>query len=62
MSEKVSNLKSHLGFWMRMVSNNVSYSFANKLNSSGVTVAEWVVLREMYSTNKTTPSKIAEII
>ncbi|MCO5142346.1 MAG: MarR family transcriptional regulator [Oligoflexia bacterium] len=47
---------------MRMISNSVSYSFARKLNASGVTVAEWVILREMYgSGDKTSPSTVAEI-
>ena len=58
----VSDLKSHIGFWMRIVSNNVSHSFARRLESSGVTVAEWVVLREMYGGDATTtPGKIAEL-
>jgi DNA-binding MarR family transcriptional regulator len=47
---------------MRTVSNNVSHSFARKLESSGVTVAEWVVLREMYGGDETTsPSAVAEL-
>lgn len=57
-----SHLTSHIGFWMRLISNNVSHSFARKLESSGVTVAEWVVLREMYKTNDvTSPGVIAEV-
>lgn len=58
-----SKLKSHIGFWMRLVSNNVSHSFARKLEDSGVTVAEWVVLREMYSAkgDNITPSTIADL-
>lgn len=59
---KASHLTSHIGYWMRMVSNNVSYSFARKLDASGVTVAEWVVLREMYAGNdSTSPSRVAEL-
>lgn len=59
---EASKLTDHVGYWMRLVSNNVSYSFARKLDDSGVTVAEWVILREMYSKNETTsPSEIAEI-
>lgn len=59
---EASDLKAHLGFWMRLVSNHVSHAFARKLESSGVTVAEWVVLREMYGGNETTsPSKVAEL-
>lgn len=57
-----SHLKSHIGFWMRLISNNVSHAFARKLEASGVTVAEWVVLREMYSSDDiTSPSAIADL-
>jgi len=57
-----SRLTVHIGFWMRLVSNHVSYAFAHKLESSHVTVAEWVVLREMYGGNDTTsPSAVAEL-
>jgi DNA-binding MarR family transcriptional regulator len=55
----VSDLRSHTGFWLRFVSNHVSNSFARKLVGSGVTVAEWVVLREMFDTSATSPSAIA---
>lgn len=58
----VSSLKSHIGYRLRVVSNAVSHSFAKALSSSDVTVAEWVVLREMYSENKiTSSSNIADI-
>jgi len=57
-----SGLKKHIGFWMRVVSNQVSHAFARKLEASGVTVAEWVVLREMYgSGERTAPSVVAEL-
>jgi DNA-binding MarR family transcriptional regulator len=55
----VSELKKHVGFWLRFVSNHVSYAFAVKLERTGVTVAEWVILREMYGTESTSPSTIA---
>ena len=58
--EPVSDLKKHIGFWMRFVSNHVSHGFARKLEQSGVTVAEWVVLREMYGRGEVTPSEVAE--
>lgn len=59
---KVSHLKSHIGYHLRVVSNAVSHSFAKKLTASEVTVAEWVILREMYSnSDKTSPSVVAEI-
>lgn len=60
--KKASELTRHIGYWMRVVSNSVSHSFARKLEASGVTVAEWVVLREMYGGNDTTsPSAVSEL-
>lgn len=62
MKQTSSDLRSHLGFWMRLVSNHVSHAFARRLGSAGVTVAEWVVLREMFSNRGTTsPSAVAEL-
>lgn len=58
----VSHLKSHIGFWMRIVSNHVSNAFARKLERSGVTVAEWVVMREMFGENQTSPSVVSSRI
>ncbi len=46
---------------MRFVSNHVSHAFARKLVETGVTVAEWVVLREMYGRDDATPSHVAEL-
>lgn len=57
-----SDLKQHIGFWMRFVSNHVSYAFARKLEASGVTVAEWVILREMFEARgDTSPSVVADL-
>lgn len=59
---KASELKSHIGYHLRVVSNAVSQSFARKLLASDVTVAEWVILREMYAGDeKTSPSIVAEL-
>jgi DNA-binding MarR family transcriptional regulator len=55
-----SDLQTHAGFWLRYVSNHVSHAFARKVESLGVTVAEWVILREMYSTDSVAPSELAE--
>jgi DNA-binding MarR family transcriptional regulator len=57
----VSGLKSHVGFWLRFVSNHVSHAFGRKLLDSGVTVAEWVVLREMYDAEEMSPSMLADL-
>lgn len=58
-----SDLTRHIGFWMRRVSNHVSHTFARRLKAHDVTVAEWVVLREMYAQrdNQTSPSHVAEL-
>lgn len=54
-----SNLEDHLGYWLRFVSNHVSQSFAAKVESQGVSVAAWVVLREMYEVPEVIPSEVA---
>jgi DNA-binding MarR family transcriptional regulator len=58
---RVSDLKKHVGFWMRFVSNHVSHVFARRLLESEVTVAEWVVMREMYGREEMAPSELAEL-
>lgn len=58
----VSDLKKHVGFWLRFVSNHVSHAFARRLQASGVTVAEWVILREMFDDEETSPGVIAQRI
>ena len=59
-SRPVSDLTSHLGYWLRHVSNHVSHAFARKLESRDVTVAEWVVMRELYGANALAPSRLAD--
>jgi DNA-binding MarR family transcriptional regulator len=58
----VSDLRKHVGFWLRFVSNHVSHAFGRKLLDSGVTVAEWVVMREMFDDEETSPGVLAERI
>ncbi len=52
-------LETHLGYWLRLVSNHVSRAFALKVAARGVTVAEWVMLRELYEVDAIAPSGIA---
>lgn len=59
MSE-LNDLEAHLGYWMRMVSNQVSHAFSQKLEGRGVTVAEWVVLRRLWDEEEAIPSALAE--
>jgi DNA-binding MarR family transcriptional regulator len=60
--EQVSPLEAHLGYWLRFVSNQVSRSFAVKLSGRDISVAEWVVLRELYERESMAPSLLAERI
>ena len=47
--DRVSGLKDHLGYWLRYVSNQVSAALAARsLEGFDVSVAEWVVLRDLY--------------
>jgi len=55
-------LDAHLGYWLRMVSNAVSQSFARKLEGEGVTVAEWVLLRVLYDAGPIAPTDLARRI
>jgi len=55
----ISDLTSHLGYWLRYVSNHVSHAFARKLEGQNVTVAEWVVIRELYGKDAIAPSLLA---
>ena len=55
-----SGLEEHAGYWLRFVSNHVSQAFARKLLASGVTAAEWVLMREMYDAESMAPSLLAE--
>jgi len=58
-SNSPSALGSHLGYWLRFVSNHVSHAFALKIQSRGVTLAEWVALRQLHDDNLQ-PSALAE--
>jgi len=52
-------LEAHLGYWLRFVSNHVSYAFSRKLAARDVTVAEWVVLRDLFDHASVVPSDLA---
>jgi DNA-binding MarR family transcriptional regulator len=57
---QVSELTKHLGYWMRFVSNHVSYAFMVKVEAEGVTVAEWAAMRQMYASGPANPSQLAQ--
>ncbi len=53
-------LESHLGYWLRRVSNAVSGSFSRALNEKQTSVAEWVLLRELHERGQTSPGELAD--
>ncbi|HRF07465.1 MAG TPA: MarR family transcriptional regulator [Xanthobacteraceae bacterium] len=58
----VPTLESHLGYWLRFVSNHVSASFARKMAAEDVSVAEWVVMRVLFERGAIAPSRLADEI
>jgi DNA-binding MarR family transcriptional regulator len=60
MPDSVSGLEDHAGYWLRFVSNHVSHAFKLKVEKQGVTVAEWVLMREMFNSKDANPSQLAD--
>lgn len=58
--KEISDLPAHLGYWLRFVSNHVSHAFKLKVETRGVTVAEWVLLRAMWGAGESNPSQLAD--
>lgn len=56
----ISPLEAHLGYWLRFVANQVSHAFSRKVAACDVSVAEWVILRELYDGDSLSPSTLAE--
>ena len=55
-----SHLHSHVGYWLRCLSNLVSSTFAERLAKRGISVAQWVVLRTLYEKREITLNEAAE--
>lgn len=47
--DTAANLERHLGYWLRLVSNQISAQFARALQARGLSVAEWVALAQIDS-------------
>ena len=60
--QPVPELTAHLGYWLRYVSNHVSQAFARKVEAHGVTVAEWVLMRQLLGEEALQPSLLADRI
>jgi len=57
---QVSQLESHLGYWLRRVSNAVSGAFARALQEKQTSVTEWVLLRELHERGQAAPGELAD--
>lgn len=62
MSKSPSDLEDHVGYWLRYVSNHVSQAFGRKVEAQGVTVAEWVLMRQMHRAGAANPSQLADSV
>jgi DNA-binding MarR family transcriptional regulator len=57
-----ATLEAHLGYWLRLVSNQVTAAFARRLQTEGVTVPQWVALRLIEAHGAVAPGRLAEEI
>jgi DNA-binding MarR family transcriptional regulator len=58
----IADLESHLGYWLRRVSNAVSGAFSRSLQEKQTSVAEWVLLRELHERGQAAPSELADVL
>lgn len=56
----ISDLETHVGYWLRFVSNHVSGQFKRLVEANGVTVSEWVALRTLYDRDELAPGALVE--
>ncbi len=59
-AQAVLELESHLGYWLRRVSNAVSGAFSRALHEKQTSVAEWVLLRELHERGQAAPGELAD--
>jgi DNA-binding MarR family transcriptional regulator len=59
-TQQLTQLESHLGYWLRRVSNAVSGAFARGLQEKQTSVAEWVLLRELHERGQAAPGELAD--
>ena len=61
-ARNIPGLESHLGYWLRRVSNAVSGAFARALQEKQTSVAEWVLLRELHERGRAAPGELADAL
>ena len=57
--QPASALETHLGYWLRLVSNEVSRAFERALQKRNISVAEWVAINQLAAGTGLTPAKLA---
>ena len=57
--QPTSSLETHLGYWLRLVSNEVSGAFARALQERHISVAEWVALNQIATRTDPTSARLA---
>jgi DNA-binding MarR family transcriptional regulator len=57
-----SPLDAHLGYWLRVLSNEVSSAFAKRLENHAVSVAQWVVLRLLFDRKDCTLAELSDVM
>lgn len=62
IARSIPDLESHLGYWLRRVSNAVSGAFARALEKKQASVAEWVLLRELHKRGQAAPGDLADYL
>lgn len=60
--QHIPELESHLGYWLRRVSNAVTGAFSRALQEKQTSVAEWVLLRELYERRQAAPAELADVL
>jgi len=48
MGKEISGLDNHISHWLRSLSNYPSQAFSAKIEAKGVTVAEWILSRDLF--------------
>ncbi len=54
----ISRLDAHVGFWLRFVSNHVSAEFRKAVEAQGVSLSEWVALRQLFDAGEASASDL----
>ena len=61
-AQHISGLESHLGYWLRRVSNEVSGAFSRALQEKQTSVGEWMLLRELHERRQAAPGELADAL